>query len=144
MAHIASGTENCNVLAISKYLFDQVCLVNLKMAGHCSWILKSFGSGLHKALANSTHLECSKIITQKRWTIHLALEIPPVWPFNVTGQLPSSADQIFSRKSAPPLRTTFPDGKNLQVFMSEMWPWRSCCKQHKHHHLNMWSVKTQI
>ena len=55
--------KNCNVLAISKYLFDQVCLVNLKMAGHCSWILKSFGSGLHKALANSTHLECSKIIT---------------------------------------------------------------------------------
>lgn len=57
--------------------------------------------------------------------------LPPVWPFNVTGQLPSSADQIFRRKSAPPLRTTFPEGKNLQVFTSEMCPWRSCCKRRK-------------
>ena len=47
---------------------------------------------------------------------------PPVWPFSVTGQLPSSVDQIFNRRSAPPLRTTFPEGKNLQVFTSEIWP----------------------
>lgn len=51
---------------------------------------------------------------------------PPVWPFRVTGQLPSSVDQIFSLKSAPPLRTTFPEGKKQQVFTSEMCP--SSCR----------------
>lgn len=54
---------------------------------------------------------------------------PPLCPFRVTGQLPSSADQILSRKSAPPLRTTFPEGKNLHVFTSEMCPSRLCCTQ---------------
>ena len=42
------------------------------------------------------------------------MEIPPVWPTSVTGQDPSSVDQIFNLISTPPVSTTTPEGKNRQ------------------------------
>ena len=46
----------------------------------------------------------------------------PLWPLKVTTHLASSVDHIFTRASIPQLRTTRPDGKNLQQFTSNTCP----------------------
>lgn len=50
---------------------------------------------------------------------------PRVCPVRVTGDDPSSADQILSRRSAPPDKTTKPEGKNLQKCTSPTCPSRT-------------------
>lgn len=58
----------------------------------------------------------TSLTTERETTSVLSIpELPPLWPIKVAAHLPVSADQIFSCMSAPPLRTTIPDGKNRQV-----------------------------
>lgn len=50
-------------------------------------------------------------------------QLPLEWPFSWETQRPSfSKLHIFKAKSAPPLSTTLPEGKNLATFTSNMWP----------------------
>lgn len=48
-------------------------------------------------------------------TEHIVVTLPLLCPVSVRAHEPSCIDQIFSLISAPPLSTTTPDGKNLQL-----------------------------
>ena len=50
--------------------------------------------------------------------------VPLLCPVSVLAHEPSCMDQIFSLRSAAPLSTTTPDGKNLQLYTSPMCPSR--------------------
>lgn len=94
--------------------------------------------GASDATFQTWNTECSRLATghqpwsarqlHRQQTKHFKDSVPALWPLNVTAQLASSADQIFSWASIPPLRTTRPDGKNLQQFTSYTWPSKSLWK----------------
>lgn len=58
----------------------------------------------------------------------------PLWPLKVTTHLASSVDHIFTRASIPQLRTTRPDGKNLQQFTSNTCPSNTLWKNKREFH----------
>lgn len=67
-------------------------------------------------LTETTFLPLSIIVTS-------ATDI--LCPFNVTGLMPVSADQMRQEPSAPAESTTMPDGKNRHLYTGPPWPFRS-------------------
>ena len=68
----------------------------------------------------------------------MKVKTPLLCPVSVLAHEPSCMDQIFSLISAPPLSTTTPDGKNLQLYTSPKCPSRDRCNHdnHKQHYLS--------
>ena len=72
------------------------------------------------------------MMLRPRSTIAVSV-MAPMCPTRTTGHSPVSADQMRNCMSAPPLRTTTPDGKKLHVYTSPMCPQRVRYKRASHH-----------
>lgn len=99
-----------------------------------------------KHLCNSCWKQRVNILFTDYWGRHTCMIIklhtevhnvktPLLCPVSVLAHEPSCMDQIFSLRSAPPLSTTTPDGKNLQLYTSPMCPSRI-----RYNHKNTWII----